>query len=282
MLTGEIPSGHGVHSWIDDRNMHEWPAGWHALSQLQTLPQELQKLGYRTGMFGKYHLGDPKSTAPGWNSWVTMADGHVRSFYNNAIFDNGETYAQPGHSVDFFTNKTIEFIQQHKKEHAGNPYFAYVPLPAPYGHWPATNDGNRNRFAELYDECPMQTVPRTSIRPNHLPTLRNYYSQITMIDEAVGRIVEADPNALIIFTTDHGLSLGQHGFWGHGGATYPSNLHHAAHSIPLIVSQPLSSTALAGRQTLNFQVVHLRRCLKVPRLRTGVMMKCMPNRKRLA
>jgi arylsulfatase A-like enzyme len=264
VLTGEIPSAHGVHTWIDDRNMHEWPAGWHALAQSKTLPQELQKLGYRTGMFGKYHLGDPKSTAPGWNSWVTMADGHVRSFYNNAIFDNGETYAQPGHSVDFFTDKTIEFIQQHKKEHSDNPYFAYVPLPAPYGHWPATNDGNRNRFAELYDECPMQTVPRASIRasavanydriksqsgqgldfsmlmraPNHLPTLRNYYSQITMIDEAVGRIVETDPDALIIFTTDHGLSLGQHGFWGHGGSTYPSNLHYAAHSIPLIVSQP--------------------------------------------
>ena len=29
-LTGMLPSQHGVHSWIDDRNMTDWPKGWHA------------------------------------------------------------------------------------------------------------------------------------------------------------------------------------------------------------------------------------------------------------
>ena len=48
--------------------------------------------------------------------------------------------------------------------------------------------------------------------PDDLPTLRNYYSQITMIDDAVGQIMEADSGALIVFTTDHALSLGHHGF----------------------------------------------------------------------
>ena len=256
-LTGLMPSQHGVHSWIDDRNMAEWPPGWHALAGLATLPEEMQKLGYRTGIFGKYHLGDPTSPSEGWDSWVTMADGHVRSFYDNDIFDNGTTYKQPGHSVDFFTDKAVEFINAQE-----GPYFAYVPFPAPYGHWPSTNDGRRNRHAERYDDCPMHSVPREGLRasavqhydmvkegsghgldfsmtlraPNHLPTLRNYYSQITMIDDAVGRLRQAAPDALIIFTTDHGLSLGHHGFWGHGGATYPSNLHLAAHSIPMIVA----------------------------------------------
>ena len=56
-----------------------------------------------------------------------------------------------------------------------------------------------------------------------------------MIDDAVGKIMAAAPDAMIIFTSDHGLSLGHHGFWGHGGATWPSNLHRAAHSIPLII-----------------------------------------------
>ena len=90
-LTGLMPSQHGVHSWIDDRNMSDWPRGWHALAGLATLPEELQRLGYRTGIFGKYHLGDPQSPALGWDRWVTMADGHVRSFYDNDIFDNGQT-----------------------------------------------------------------------------------------------------------------------------------------------------------------------------------------------
>jgi arylsulfatase A-like enzyme len=80
--------------------------------------------------------------------------------------------------------------------------------------------------------------------PNHLPTIRNYYSQITLIDDWVGQVVAAldakgiRENTLIIFTADHGLSLGHHGFWGHGGSTFPSNLHQAAHSIPLIVNHP--------------------------------------------
>lgn len=255
LLTGMMPSQHGVHSWIDDRNMSDWPDDWHALRGLSTLPEIMQGLGYRTGLFGKYHLGQPTTAAPGWDSWVTMADGHVRSFYDNQIFDNGDTYQQPGHSVDFFTDEALDFIAD-----GSQPYFAYIPLPAPYGHWPATNDGNRNRHAGLYDDCPMHSVPREGLSaaavrgydrakagsgkgldfsmvmraPNHLPTYRNYYSQITMIDDAVGRLVAADPDALIIFTTDHGLSLGQHGFWGHGGATFPSNLHRAAHSIPMI------------------------------------------------
>lgn len=258
-LTGMLPSQHGVHSWIDDRNMQDWPAGWHALSGLQTLPEAMQRLGYRTGLFGKYHLGDPQDKAPGWDHWVSMADGHVRSFYDNDIFEDGKTYKQPGHSVDFFTDKALGFMTEAMGE--GSPYFAYIPFPAPYGHWPATNDGVRNRFAQLYDDCPMETVPREGLSPsavakydqlkdqsgggldfsllirasNHLPTLRNYYSQISMIDDAIGRLIAADPDALIIFTTDHGLSLGHHGFWGHGGATFPSNLHLATHSIPMII-----------------------------------------------
>lgn len=272
LLTGKMPSQHGVHSWIDDRGAADWPRGWHALAGQATLPEEMQKLGYATGLFGKYHLGEPASKAAGWDRWVSMADGHVRSFYDNRIFDDGEVYDQPGHSVDFFTDKALEWIAAQRR-----PYFAYLPLPAPYGHWPATNDGNRNRHAGLYDDCPMDSVPRQGISaeavanflnvqggsgqgldfsmlmraPNHLPTLRNYYSQITMIDDAVGRILETAPDALVIFTTDHGLSLGHHGFWGHGAATYPSNLHRAAHSIPMVIAGPQVPAAVEPRHVSN-------------------------------
>ena len=261
-LTGLLPSQHGVHSWIDDRHMEDWPVGWHALGGLATLPEEMRTLGYRTGLFGKYHLGESATAGPGWDRWVTMTHGHVRSFYKNEITDDGEVYEQPGHAVDFFTDKALEWIDGDDE-----PYFAFIPFPAPYGHWPATNDGMRNRFSALYDDCPMETIPRLGLSPqavanydqvkarsgggldfsmlmrapNHMPSLRNYYSQITMIDEIVGRIAKAAPDALILFTADHGLSLGHHGFWGHGASTYPSNLHLAAHSIPLIARTPVGA-----------------------------------------
>ncbi|MDB4223858.1 sulfatase-like hydrolase/transferase [Granulosicoccus sp.] len=268
LLTGMLPSQHGVHSWIDDRNMPEWPAGWHALDGMRTLPTLLKEDGYTTALVGKYHLGEPTSAAEGFDHWVTLEDGHVRSFYRNKIFDNGKVYTQPGHSVDFFTDKACEFMAEQTS--TDQPFFLYLPYPAPYGHWPATKESDKNRHTERYADCPINSVPRQAINkkavdgflmvqsdstadldfsmlmraPNDLATLRNYYSQVSMVDDGVGEIMKTleelgiEDNTLLVFTTDHGLSVGQHGFWGHGGSSFPSNLHRAAHSIPLIVKQP--------------------------------------------
>lgn len=268
VLTGKMPSQHGVHSWIDDRNSQDWPKGWHALDGLDTLPKRLQSQGYATALIGKYHLGEPTSPAEGFENWVTLEDGHVRSFYRNKIFHNGAVYDQPGHSVDFFTDKGVEFIEAQTE--ADTPFFLYLPYPAPYGHWPATKEADENRHTARYAECPMNSIPRRSLSkaavegfllrstessadldfsmlmraPNDLETLRNFYSQISIVDDGVGKIMETlerlgiAENTLLIFTTDHGLSTGEHGFWGHGAATLPSNMHRATHSIPMIMRQP--------------------------------------------
>ena len=191
----------------------------------------------------------------------------MRSFYRNKIFDNGEVYDQPGHSVDFFTDKGVAFIEDQTASET--PFFLYLPYPAPYGHLPATKETDENRHTAQYANCPMHSIPRSGLSkaavdgfmlrssetsehldfsmlmraPNDLATLRNFYSQISMVDDGVGKIIAtldrlgiAD-DTLLIFTTDHGLSTGEHGFWGHGAATLPSNLHRAAHSIPMIMHQ---------------------------------------------
>lgn len=267
-LTGLLPSQHGVHSWIDDRESANWPQGWHALDGLRTLPATLQSMGYKTALSGKYHLGEPETAMPGFDYWCTMADGHVRSFYHNRITENGETYQHDGHTVDFFTAKGVQFMQDTVADE--EPFFLYLPYPAPYGHWPATKDETRCRHSERYDDCPMNSIPRVGLSkgavdaflmrhqysghgldysmtlraPNDLPTLRNYYAQISMIDDSVGLVMDTleqlgvAEETLVIFTADHGLSLGHHGFWGHGAATYPANLHKAAHSIPLMMHYP--------------------------------------------
>ena len=84
LLTGLLPSQHGVHSWIDTRKKEDWPLGWHALDGLRTLPMSLSESGYKTALIGKYHLGETETTMPGFDHWVTMEDGHVRSL--NQIF----------------------------------------------------------------------------------------------------------------------------------------------------------------------------------------------------
>jgi len=264
LMTGLMPSQHGVHSWLDDRIKSEWPKGWHTLNRFSTLPQRLKSAGYATALIGKYHLGELESPMPGFDHWVSMADGHVRSFYRNEINENGHHYHHEGPSVEFFTDKAVAFIED-RATHP-DPFFLYLPYPSPYAHWPATKETDRNRHSDRFADCPMQSIPRQGLSkaavdgflkknqnsgggldfsmlmraPNDLATLRNYYAQISLVDDGVGRIVEAldrlglSDDTLIIFTADHGISLGHHGFWGHGGATYPSNMHRAAHSVPLI------------------------------------------------
>ena len=147
----------------------------------------------------------------------------------------------------------------------------FLTYPAPYGHWPSIKGEAQNKFAELYSNTPFNSVPREGISreliewllvnqdkgfrddefykdilqmPNDLPTLRNYYSQMSMVDEGVGQVLaalerqEIFEGTLVIYTSDHGMSLGQHGFWGHGEDTWPSNTHREAHHIPLIIKPP--------------------------------------------
>ena len=124
----------------------QWPIGWHALDGLNTLPEILKSNGYETALIGKYHLGEPKTPMSGFDHWVTMADGHVRSFFRNEIFENGSNYFHEGHSVDFFTSKAVSFLK--KNTNNEKPFFLYLPYPAPYGHWPATQEKDECRHSE--------------------------------------------------------------------------------------------------------------------------------------
>ena len=264
VMTGLMPSQHGIHTWIDDRLRAQWPEGWNALDGLATLPRLLADHGYETALIGKYHLGAPEVAQNGFRHWVTNPHGHVTDFWNGTYIVNGRRVSYPGHAVDFFTERAIEFLDQAPRD---RPFFAFVPYNAPYGHWPALKGRAKNRFRALYDSADMHSVPREGLHenairrflrklgdskggidhsselriPNDLETLRNYYSEMTMVDDGVGRVLAAlkasgrYDDTLILYTTDHGFSLGHHGIWGHAQATLPAHAHRASFSIPLIL-----------------------------------------------
>ena len=91
--------------------------------------------------------------------------------------------------------------------------------------------------------------------PNNLFYMRQFYSQVSMVDDGVGQVIAkleekgVLDDTLVIYTADHGLSNGQHGFWGHGEDTWPSNMHRSANNIPLIFSYP--DFKKPGRQVEN-------------------------------
>lgn len=57
LLTGLMPSGHGVHVALPDFE-GMYPEDWCALRGFETLPNTLKANGYNTALVGKYHLGD--------------------------------------------------------------------------------------------------------------------------------------------------------------------------------------------------------------------------------
>lgn len=264
VMTGLMPSQHGIHTWIDDRLRDRWPENWNALDEFRTLPAILADNGYKTALIGKYHMGAPEEPQNGFQHWVTSPHGHVTDFWNGTYIENGETRHYEGHSVDYFTDKTIEYLEA---TNADEPFFAFVPYNAPYGHWPALKGRAKNRFRDMYDNVDMHSIPREGIHenaiarflrkaadsvggidhsselriPNDLETLRSYFSEMSMVDDGVGRVLNTlkslniYEDTLIVYTTDHGFSLGHHGIWGHSQATLPSNAHRVTFSIPLII-----------------------------------------------
>ncbi len=271
VLTGLMPSQHGIHTWLDDSLVSSWPTNWNALAEFRTLPEVLVDDGYDTALVGKYHLGIADEPQNGFNHWVTFQVGHVMSFYDNDMIDNGSHFNYAGHSVEFSTQRAVDYIEQ-RNDTDEQPFFLFLTYPAPYGHWPSIKGTPTNKFAERYKDTSFTSVPREGISqelidwmlirnekaadddfefyndllriPNDLPTLQNYYSQMSMVDEGVGSVLAAlersgqMTNTLVIYTSDHGMSLGEHGFWGHGEDTWPSNTHREANHIPLIVKPP--------------------------------------------
>lgn len=266
VLTGLMPSQHGIHNWLDDRLVDSWPAGWSAIGEFPTIPAALKSAGYATALIGKYHLGVPHRPQLGFDHWVTFPHGHTVSFYGNEVIDQDKRYTCEGHTVDFFTDKTIEYLES--RAEAEDPFFAFIPFNGPYGHFPAIAGRAENAFAALYDEADMHSVPREGLNskvldrfalrvqengvreqfkgplllPNDVTALRNYFSQISLVDHGVGQIMAAlqrlgmDRDTIVIYTADHGFSLGHNGIWGHAAASFPASAHRPSYHIPLIMS----------------------------------------------
>ena len=64
------------------------------------------------------------------------------------------------------------------------------------------------------------------------------------MDAGVGKIMDwvaahgLEEDTVLIFTSDNGMNLGQHGIWGKGNGTFPMNMYDSAVKVPFLISWP--------------------------------------------
>ena len=204
LMSGRVPFKNGVTHTIFQRER--------MAQDVFTFPQALQTAGYKTALFGKWHLGDEEEYLPqsrGFDEVLMHGAGGIgqakygdfppntkETYADNVLLHNNTIVQTKGFCTDLFFDASLAWIKKQHQEK--QPYFAYVSLNAPHG--PFINNAPekyQKRFLEAgYDKG-------TAVR----------YGMVENIDDNFGRMMaklkewNALENTLIIFMTDNGMSM---------------------------------------------------------------------------
>ena len=225
------------------------------------LPELLRQSGYATFGTGKWHnrrgsyarcFGESgKVFFGGMNDQFAMP---VNDFDPAGAYPPDETYLADGHATTVFTDEMINFLNTRGADDE-EPFFAYIAFTSP--HDPRTPPAP---YDSMYDPAEVQLPPNfvpehpfdigiRDIRDELLAGyprgedeikrhIADYYGMISHMDMDIGRILDTldarglSENTIVIYTSDHGLGVGQHGLMG------KQNLYDHSMRIPLIMRGP--------------------------------------------
>lgn len=156
----------------------------------ETLISEvLQKSGYKTGTWGKWHLGKTEGYYP-WNRGFD--EGYYAELYrheNSNGYINGQPVQHEKWVSDVITDYAIEFINDNKT----HPFFAYLSYLAPHEPWLAPDEF-------------VQPLIKKGLRP----AIANLYGMVNEMDFHIGRLMShlnqqnLLDNTIVIFLSDNG------------------------------------------------------------------------------
>jgi arylsulfatase A-like enzyme len=202
LLTGRYQQHAGIECNPDDNknDVYQLPA------RTATLASLLKAAGYRTGMVGKWHLGEPLSSQPfnkgfEWcaymrhgmgyhflkSAWPKDKDGRGTNWFRDEK-DRTIPIEGRGYLTEVFTDKALEFIRKDDER----PFFLYLAYHPP--HWPL--EAPDESVAEYRD---IKDVNR-----------RVCAAMITDMDAQIGRLMDGlksrglDQNTMIVFLSDNG------------------------------------------------------------------------------
>lgn len=246
LLTGCIPSQHGVHDWL--KNDNERQSAIEYLAGQYSYTKALSDFGYDCALSGKWHLGASSKPQQGFTHWYCHQGGGG-PYYGAKLYKNGELYQEDGYVTDAITDDAVEFLDSRKEN--TTPFYLYVGYTAPHSPWLKNHP---KEYTDLYEDCPFDSVPDLPRNPNSVwltdevnkdrrGNLIGYYAAITAMDAGIGRILDKldemglAEDTLVVFTADNGFSCGHHGFWGKGNATFPINMYEESVKVPFIARQ---------------------------------------------
>lgn len=164
-----------------------------------TLPQLLQKAGYKTAMVGKWHLGYDEKYHPtrrGFDEFFGFlggAHGYLDSGRagQQSIFRGLEAIDEPAYLTDAFGREAVAAIERHQAE----PFFLYLPFNAVHNPLQAPRE-RELRFSQIQD-----------------PKRRTYAAMLNAMDDAIGAVLGKlrdhglEEKTLIYFISDNGGPL---------------------------------------------------------------------------
>jgi arylsulfatase A-like enzyme len=234
---------------------------------LRTFPAELQRAGYRTGFFGKWHMGNDDSPRPGFNHWVAMP-GQGEAIDPSLNVDGERVHAK-GYTTDLLTDYVERFIERPSDQ----PFLVYlahkaihpnviqkddgsvVPIPGQTGGFVAA-ERHRGRYAGR----PMPRRASAFKPPLGKPALlrpieglgplgratattdeeiRGRIEMLLGVDDSLGRILATLEkkgvldDTVVVFTSDHGYFYGEHGLNEERRLAYEETIR-----IPLLIRYP--------------------------------------------
>jgi len=229
------------------------------LEGVTTFPTLLRRAGYVTFGTGKWHnekSAFKESFDQGKNVFFGGMSDHFRVPVQDLNPDGSYTESNAkGFSSTVFADAAIEFLSGYAEGARRSPFFVYVSFTAP--HDPRTPPGE---YLTMYhsEEMPLpsdymplhpfhngwMTGRDEQLAPWPRPPdvvrsqLAEYYGMISHMDAEIGRILTCLrdngllENTLVVFASDHGLSLGSHGLMG------KQNLYEHSMKAPLVFSGP--------------------------------------------
>jgi len=230
LLSGKLPFEVGVtHTILERERM--------ALD-VETVAESLQKAGYSTGIFGKWHLGDEAPYQPDQRGFDEVfmhggggigqafqgscADVPGNKYFDPVILHNGTFVKTHGFCTDVFFRQALGWMKTRKK--TGKPFFMYL----------STNAAHQPYVA------PEKYMPYYLKHSKDQKTAA-FYGMIENIDDNMGLLLkkidewELAKNTVVIFTSDNGTAHGDYtaGLKGRKGST-----HEGGTRVPCFIRWP--------------------------------------------